>query len=61
LNEPDPSIIGNEYLIIGTVEPAYWRKSKGEASAPKVFEHLHNFKKVVIFEALPRWVRDDSE
>jgi hypothetical protein len=56
-----PSIIGNDYLIIGTVEPAYWRKSKGKAGAPEVFEHLHDFKEVVIFEALPRWVRDDSE
>jgi hypothetical protein len=57
-----PEIIGNDYLIIGTVEQAYWRKYKGKATAGPVFDNLHDFERVVIYEPMrPRWMPADAE
>jgi hypothetical protein len=60
--ERDPSIIGNDYLIIGTVERAYWRKaSTGGGTYPELFDSLHDFKRVVIFEPQrPVWLPDPA-
>jgi hypothetical protein len=49
----NPSVIGNEYLIIGTVESSYWRKYKGKATMGPAFENLHDFEKVVVYEVIP--------
>lgn len=47
----DPSIIGNDYLIIGTVERTYWRKASTKGGTyQEMFDNLHDFKQVVIFE-----------
>ncbi len=51
----DPSLIGNDYLVVGTVERQGYRESQKQ---PKeydlVFDNLHDFKKVVTFERA-RW------
>jgi hypothetical protein len=58
----NPEIIGNDYLIIGTVEPAFWRKHKGKATAGPTFDNLHDFERVVIYEPMrPRWMPASSE
>ncbi|MFQ5854669.1 MAG: hypothetical protein ACE5LU_03355 [Anaerolineae bacterium] len=45
--EIDPSIIGNDYLVIGTVERPAWREGvKQPKSIPEMLEHLHDFKEV---------------
>lgn len=49
--ELDPSIIGNDYLIMGVVERAYWRKaSRGNGTHQELFDNLHVFRQVVKFE-----------
>jgi hypothetical protein len=47
----NPSIIGNDYLIIGTVEHALWLKTtKRTTTIQETFDNLHDFKQVVTFE-----------
>ncbi len=62
----DPSIVGNDYLIVGTVERTYWRKASTQGgSYQELFDNLHDFKQVVTFEpARYAWMPDpkkDSE
>lgn len=46
----NPLLIGNYYFVIGTVERAYWRKSKGNATQGDTIANLHDFKQHVIYE-----------
>lgn len=59
----NPDIIGNDYLIVGTVERDYWKKaSKTGGTYQEFFDNLHDFKKVVVFEPMrPVWGLDDEE
>lgn len=41
-------MIGNDYLVVGTVERSDWRP--GELSLQHILDNLHDFKQVVIFE-----------
>lgn len=41
----NPEIIGNEYLVLGTLEPSSWRKREKEPIGfGNVKEHVHDFK-----------------
>ena len=43
--EYDPSVIGNDYLVMGTVERKAWREGmKQPTDIPEMLEHLHVFK-----------------
>ena len=43
----DPSVIGNEYLVMGTVERKAWREGvKQPKGTTEMLEHLHVFKDV---------------
>jgi len=45
--ELDPSAIGNDYLVMGTVERQAWREGvKQPKGIPEMLEHLHVFKEV---------------
>jgi hypothetical protein len=45
--ERDPSVIGNDYLVLGTVERAAWRAGLKESSGtPGMLEQLHDFREV---------------
>jgi hypothetical protein len=45
--ERDPSVIGNDYLVLGTVERQAWREGvKQPKSIQEMLEHLHDFKEV---------------
>jgi hypothetical protein len=59
----NPDIIGNDYLIVGTLEQSYWRKaSKQGGTYQELFDNLHDFKKVVVFEPMrPVWLPNDQE
>ena len=46
----DPTIIGRDYLVLGTVERSYWRRHHGSATMGGVMDQLHDFQDVVIFE-----------
>jgi hypothetical protein len=40
-----PEIIGNEYLVLGTLEPSSWRKRDKEPLViNNVLDHVHDFK-----------------
>ena len=40
-----PEIIGNEYLVLGTLEPSSWRKrDKEPLLMENVLDHVHDFK-----------------
>jgi hypothetical protein len=63
MQEYDPSIIGNEYLIVGTLERKGWRATqKTPGDLQVVFDHLHDFKEVVIFEpSYWHWAPDNAD
>jgi hypothetical protein len=43
-----PEVIGNDYLVVGTVERDYWRQGlKQPGSIGDMLEHLHDFKEVL--------------
>ncbi len=58
----DPSVIGNDYLVIGTVERWGWRHTqKHPADYETLFANLHDFTEYVFYELQPRWVPMDPE
>jgi len=49
--QTDPDLIGNEYLIIGTVERRAWRQSMKNPLSPRdMLEHLYDFEEVLTLE-----------
>jgi hypothetical protein len=54
----NPDVIGNEYLVLGTVERKVWREArKREDGGQKSLDNLHDFKEVVLVEVEgPGWV-----
>lgn len=41
----NPDVIGNRYLIVGTVEKTVWRQNmKGDKSFDEMLDHFHYFK-----------------
>ena len=49
-----PEIIGNEYLVLGTLEPASWRKREKEPiEFGNVQEHVHDFKEYLTVKYIP--------
>jgi hypothetical protein len=61
--EINPEIIGNDYLIVGTVERSYWRKaSKQGGTYKEFFENLHDFAEALTFEPMHYgWLPEDKE
>ena len=50
----DPQAVGNDYLVIGTLDSAEWSHLKQEEpSFRQIVEHLHDFKEVVTFSRKP--------
>ncbi|MCP5098242.1 MAG: hypothetical protein GY943_22055 [Chloroflexi bacterium] len=58
----NPDVIGNNYLVIGTVERKGWREAQKNPYGLKgIFRYLHDFKKYVTFEiAHYGWLPDDE-
>ena len=58
--ERDPSVIGNDYLVMGMVERALWRAGmKTSMSIGELLDNLHDFKRVLQFEYRPAgWYPD---
>lgn len=47
----NPDVIGNDYLVIGTIERKGWREAqKNPYGLKSTLEFLHDFKEYVIFE-----------
>ncbi len=52
-----PELIGNDYLVLGTLDRDVWRQSrKDPLPIPGMVDNLHDFKEVLEFEPAPRWV-----
>jgi hypothetical protein len=52
--ERDPSIIGNDYLVLGTVELKVWKESLSRPkSIAEILEHAADFKEHVTIEYFP--------
>jgi hypothetical protein len=50
----DPSAIGEDYLVIGTVERKVWREGMKQAKGiDEMLAHLHDFKEVLTVEYRP--------
>lgn len=56
-----PDVIGNKYLIVGTLERADWRRGlERPLSNDEMLAALHDFKDVLSFTLAPRWVGPDA-
>jgi ABC-type tungstate transport system permease subunit len=56
-----PDLIGNDYLVIGTVDRAAWKKGQQSpgTSIEAMRSSIYDFKKVLEFEVQPYgWVKD---
>ena len=52
--ELDPSVIGEDYLVIGTVERKAWRGGMKQAKGiDDMLANLHDFKEVLAVEYRP--------
>ncbi|MBL7199677.1 MAG: hypothetical protein ISS56_05970 [Anaerolineae bacterium] len=60
--ERDPSVIGNDYLVMGTVERALWREGmKAGKTVGELLENLHDFVEVSELEYDPGgWYPDED-
>ena len=44
-SQAEPSLIGNAYLVLGTLEKSAWRKGLGGGASPaETFPYVHDFK-----------------
>ena len=60
--EKDPSIIGNDYLVVGTVDRPVWRKYRDSSTeAGNVIDDIYVFKDVKNFELMPNWSYDPEK
>jgi hypothetical protein len=56
-SERDPTVIGNDYLVLGTVDRPVWQQgNRGSLTPQEMLENLHDFKHYWQFEPSPRWV-----
>ena len=52
----DPDLVGNKYLVIGTVDRADWKRiDREELPIQDTIEVLHDFKEVVVFKPMGGW------
>lgn len=55
-DQQSPDVIGNDYLVIGTVERRVWRRGTKEAlSTDELRDALRDFKRHCHFEPAPCW------
>jgi hypothetical protein len=58
-SERQPEVIGNDYLVIGTVDRPEWKRGIDTPLMPgEMLKHLHDFKEVLRFEPVGGWVMD---
>ena len=53
--EHRPSIIGNDYLVIGTMDRSDWTASQVSSVPSDLLENVHPFIDMLNFEPLPSW------
>ena len=61
-SEQNPEVIGNDYLVLGTVDRPVWKRGTQQLLAlQEMLEELHDFKDVVTFQLTGGWVRDETK
>jgi hypothetical protein len=62
LNIQMPDLIGNDYLIIGTIDRSVWKKgTKTHLTIQELITQLHDFKQVLNFEPVSHgWIKEDE-
>src|SRR6266702_905862 len=54
----EPEIVGNDYLVIGTVERATWKRTmQNQLPIQDTLDALHDFEEVVSFKPAWGWRR----
>lgn len=60
--EQKPEVIGNDYLVIGTLDKAVWKRGTQQPmTVQEMLDALHDFKEVVTFKLTGGWVRDEAK
>jgi hypothetical protein len=55
--ERTPEMVGNDYLVVGTVDRPVWKRgTEGDLLPRALLDNLHDFKNVWVFKPAPRWV-----
>ena len=63
LSQANPEIVGNEYLVVGTMDKKDWRASvQGKIGQHETFERIHYFEDVLNIEVIPGgWYPSEKE
>ncbi|MCK4977482.1 MAG: hypothetical protein KAS36_11180 [Anaerolineales bacterium] len=58
-----PEVIGNDYLVIGTIDRSVWKKgTMTHLTVRELITQLHDFKQVLSFEPLDYgWIKGDKQ
>jgi hypothetical protein len=57
MNRLDPKVVGNPYLVLGTIDQKVWKESLGDGGLPfdNAFEHIAEFKGYLDLEVTGGW------
>lgn len=56
-----PEVVGNKYLVVGTLDGADWRRGQDHPmSNDEMLAALHDFRDVLRFELAPRWIGPEA-
>jgi hypothetical protein len=50
-----PEIIGNDYLVMGTLDRRHWRQRENIGEDSEIIELMYVFKDVLNFKPVPAW------
>lgn len=55
-SQHNPEVIGNDYLVIGTLDRPDWQQGTASPMAiAEIFDHFHDFRDVVTFRPVGGW------